>query len=106
MVAPDGFVYVKVKLGVSDSDYTQVVSGLTAQDTVGYDPSSVSSDTYYDNGGYEYMTDGTTDTTGGETTDGTADGEGAESTVTEDEHHRLSGRAYPRGVPAQRPGRG
>ena len=54
MVAPDGFVYVKVKLGVSDSDYTQVVSGLTAQDTVGYDPSSVSSDTYYDNGGYEY----------------------------------------------------
>ena len=84
MVAPDGFVYVKVKLGVSDSDYTQVVSGLTAQDTVGYDPSSVSSDTYYDNGGYEYMTDGTTDTTGGETTDGTADGEGAESTVTEE----------------------
>ena len=84
MVAPDGFVYVKVKLGVSDSDYTQVVSGLTTQDTVGYDPSSVSSDTYYDNGGYEYMTDGTTDTTGGETTDGTADGEGAESTVTEE----------------------
>ena len=84
MVAPDGFVYVKVKLGVSDSDYTQVVSGLTAQDTVGYDPSSVSSDTYYDNGGYEYMTDGTTDTMGGETTDGTADGEGAESTVTEE----------------------
>ena len=84
MVAPDGFVYVKVKLGVSDSDYTQVVSGLTAQDTVGYDPSSVSSDTYYDNGGYEYMTDGTTDTTGGETTDGTADGEGAESTVTKE----------------------
>ena len=84
MVAPDGFVYVKVKLGVSDSDYTQVVSGLTAQDTVGYDPSSVSSDTYYDNCGYEYMTDGTTDTTGGETTDGTADGEGAESTVTEE----------------------
>ena len=84
MVAPDGFVYVKVKLGVSDSDYTQVVSGLTAQDTVGYDPSSVSSDTYYDNGGYEYMTDGTTATTGGETTDGTADGEGAESTVTEE----------------------
>ena len=76
MVAPDGFVYVKVKLGVSDSDYTQVVSGLTAQDTVGYDPSSVSSDTYYDNGGYEYTTDGTTDTTG--------DGEGAESTVTEE----------------------
>ena len=84
MVAPDGFVYVKVKLGVSDSDYTQVVSGLTAQDTVGYDPSSVSSDTYYDNGGYEYMTEGTTDTTGGETTDGTADGEGAESTVTKE----------------------
>ena len=84
MVAPDGFVYVKVKLGVSDSDYTQVVSGLTAQDTVGYDPSSVSSDTYYDNGGSEYMTDGTTDTTGGETTDGPSDGEGAESTVTEE----------------------
>ena len=30
------------------------------------------------------MTDGTTDTMGGETTDGTADGEGAESTVTEE----------------------
>ena len=42
MVAPDGFVYVKVKLGVSDSDYTQVVSGLTAQDTVGYDAGSSS----------------------------------------------------------------
>ena len=56
MIAPDGFVYVKVKLGVSDSDYTQVVSGLTADDTVGYDPSSVSSDGYYDDGYSEVYT--------------------------------------------------
>ena len=52
MFAPDGYVYVKVKTGVSDDNYTQIVSGLLASDTIAYDPSSVSSDTYYDNGGY------------------------------------------------------
>ena len=76
MIAPDGFVYVKVKVGVSDSDYTQVVSGLTAEDTVGYDPSSVSSDTYYDDGGSEYLTD--------ETANEVKNGESAESTVADE----------------------
>ncbi len=63
MIAPDGFVYVKVKLGVSDNDYTQVVSGLTAEDTIGYDPSSVSSDGYYDDGsGVVYTNSAAADT--------------------------------------------
>ena len=52
MEAPEGFVYVPVKTGVSDDDYTQIVSGIQGGDTIGYDPSSVSSDSYYDNGGY------------------------------------------------------
>ena len=46
------YVYVKVKTGVSDDDYTQIVSGIQEGDTIGYDPSSVSSDSYYDDGGY------------------------------------------------------
>ena len=52
MTAPEGFVYVPVKTGVSDDDYTQIVSGIQEGDTIGYDPSSVSSDSYYDDGGY------------------------------------------------------
>ena len=52
MEAPEGFVYVPVKTGVSDDDYTQIVSGSQEGDTIGYDPSSVSSDSYYDDGGY------------------------------------------------------
>ncbi len=52
MAAPEGFVYVPVKTGVSDDDYTQIVSGIQEGDTIGYDPSSVSSDSYYDDGGY------------------------------------------------------
>ena len=52
MEAPEGFVYVPVKTGVSDDDYTQIVSGIREGDTIGYDPSSVSSDSYYDDGGY------------------------------------------------------
>ena len=51
MEAPEGFVYVPVKTGVSDDDYTQIVSGIQEDDTIGYDPSSVSSDSYYDDGG-------------------------------------------------------
>ena len=50
MDAPDGFVYVSVKTGVSDDNYTQIVSGIQEGDTVGYDPSSVSSDSFYDDG--------------------------------------------------------
>ena len=52
MEAPEGFVYVPVKTGVSDDNYTQIVSGIQEGDTIGYDPSSVSSDSYYDDGGY------------------------------------------------------
>ena len=55
MEAPEGFVYVPVKTGVSDDDYTQIVSGIQEGDTIGYDPSSVSSDSYYDYGGYYMM---------------------------------------------------
>jgi HlyD family secretion protein len=55
MEAPEGFVYVPVKTGVSNDDYTQIVSGIQEGDTIGYDPSSVSSDSYYDDGGYYMM---------------------------------------------------
>ena len=54
MSAPEGYVYVQVKTGVSDDNYTQVTSGLSESDTIAYDPSSVSSDSYYDDGGYDY----------------------------------------------------
>ena len=50
MTAPEGYVYVPVKTGVSDDDYTQIISGVTGNDTVAYDPSSVSTDDYYDDG--------------------------------------------------------
>ena len=57
MIAPDGYVYVPVKTGVSDDNYTQIISGVTGNDTVAYDSASVSSDTYYDDGGYGYTED-------------------------------------------------
>ena len=50
MTAPEGYVCVPVKIGVSDDDYTQIISGVTGNDTVAYDPSSVSTDDYYDDG--------------------------------------------------------
>ena len=50
MTAPEGYVYVPVKIGVSDDDYTQIISGVTGNDTVAYDPSTVSTDYYYDDG--------------------------------------------------------
>ena len=50
MTAREGYVYVPVKTGVSDDDYTQIISGVTGNDTVAYDPSSVSTDDYYDDG--------------------------------------------------------
>ena len=55
MEAPEGFVYVAVKTGVSDDDYTQIVRGIQEGDTIGYDPNSVSSDSYYDDGGSGMM---------------------------------------------------
>lgn len=55
MEAPEGFVYVAVKTGVSDDDYTQIISGIQEGDTIGYDPNSVSSDSYYDDDGSGMM---------------------------------------------------
>ena len=52
MVAPDGYVYVPVITGVSDDNYTQILSGLTEADTIAYDPNSVASDSYYDDGSF------------------------------------------------------
>ena len=49
MEAPDGYVYVDVKVGVSDDDYTEILDGITVDDTIAYDPNSVS-DSYYDDG--------------------------------------------------------
>ncbi len=49
MDAPEGYVYVPVQTGVSDDSYTEVTSGLTENDTIAYDPSSIS-DGYYDDG--------------------------------------------------------
>ena len=77
MSAPEGYVYVKVKTGVSDDNYTQVTSGLSESDTIAYDPSSVSSDSYYDDGGY-YEADA-------EGTEGEEGADAANSMVDEEE---------------------
>lgn len=42
MMAPEGYVYVKVETGVSDNDYIAVTSGLAEGDTVAYDADAVS----------------------------------------------------------------
>lgn len=42
MMAPEGYVYVKVETGVSDNDYIAVTSGLVEGDTVAYDADNVS----------------------------------------------------------------
>ena len=80
MIAPDGYVYVPVKTGVSDDSYTQIISGVTGNDTVAYDSASVSSDTYYDNGGYEYMTDNTGNDTADSTAEPAENGDAADNT--------------------------
>ncbi len=77
MSAPEGYVYVQVKTGVSDDNYTQVTSGLSESDTIAYDPSSVSSDSYYDDGGY-YEADA-------EGTEGEEGADAANSMVDEEE---------------------
>ena len=71
MIAPDGYVYVPVKTGVSDDNYTEIVSGVTGNDTVAYDSAAVSSDTYYDDGGYVYTGNSADDTA--DAADDTAD---------------------------------
>ena len=45
MMAPEGYVYVKVETGVSDNDYIAVTSGLQAGDTVAYDADAISAAT-------------------------------------------------------------
>ena len=50
MDAPEGYVYVPVQTGVSDDDYTEITSGLKDSDTIAYDPNSIASDSYYDDG--------------------------------------------------------
>ena len=42
MMAPEGYVYVKVETGVSNNDYIAVTSGLQAGDTVAYDADAIS----------------------------------------------------------------
>ena len=81
MTAPEGYVYVPVKIGVSDDDYTQIISGVTGNDTVAYDPSSVSTDDYYDDGGYGDAMDKTEADTENDTD--TADGGTAEEPMEE-----------------------
>ena len=81
MTAPEGYVYVPVKIGVSDDDYTQIISGVTGNDTVAYDPSSVSTDYYYDDGGYGDTMDKTAADTENDTD--TADGSTAEEPMEE-----------------------
>ena len=81
MTAPEGYVYVPVKIGVSDDDYTQIISGVTGNDTVAYDPSSVSTDYYYDDGGYGDAMDKTEADTENDTD--TADGGTAEEPMEE-----------------------
>ena len=81
MTAPEGYVYVPVKIGVSDDDYTQIISGVTGNDTVAYDPSSVSTDYYYDDGGYGDAMDKTAADTENDTD--TADGSIAEEPMEE-----------------------
>lgn len=38
--APEGYVYVKVEIGISDDDYTEIKSGLQEGDTVAYGSAS------------------------------------------------------------------
>ena len=75
-------MYVPVKIGVSDDDYTQIISGVTGNDTVAYDPSSVSTDYYYDDGGYGDAMDKTAADTENDTD--TADGSTAEEAENSD----------------------
>ena len=82
MIAPDGYVYVPVKTGVSDDNYTQIISGVTGNDTVAYDSASVSSDSYYDDGGYGDAMDKTAADTENDTD--TADGSTAEEAEKSD----------------------
>ncbi|MGN0708442.1 MAG: efflux RND transporter periplasmic adaptor subunit [Faecalibacterium sp.] len=53
MQAPEGSVYVPVTVGVSDDDYTEILSGLQEGDTILYSSSSLGTSGYYSSmGGY------------------------------------------------------
>lgn len=52
MTAPEGYVYVAVTTGVSDVNYTEILSGITAEDVVAYDPNTVTNNYYYYNAMY------------------------------------------------------
>ena len=78
MIAPDGYVYVPVKTGVSDDNYTQMVERVdTAMTQVAHDSAAASTDTYYDDGGY-YEADA-------EGTEGEEGADAANSMVDEEE---------------------
>lgn len=47
MTSPEGYVYVAVTTGVSDVNYTQILSGITAEDVIAYDPNTVTGNYYY-----------------------------------------------------------
>lgn len=47
MTAPEGYVYVPVRTGISDDQYIQILSGLTDGDVIGYDPSTLTNAGYY-----------------------------------------------------------
>ncbi len=40
--APDGYEYVKVEVGVSDDDFVEIISGLSADDEIAYVPQTAS----------------------------------------------------------------
>ena len=42
--APEGYVFVPVVTGISSDTHVQIISGLTAEDTIGYIPESTASD--------------------------------------------------------------
>lgn len=54
--APDGYVYVQVETGISDDDYTQIISGLQQGDVIAYIPAVSGGNDYFmmmDDGYYD-----------------------------------------------------
>lgn len=44
--APEGYDYVKVEIGTSDSDYVQILSGLSAGDEIAWQPATGNNNTF------------------------------------------------------------
>ena len=44
--APEGYDYVKVEIGISDSDYVQIISGLSEGDQIAWQPATGSSNIF------------------------------------------------------------